>query len=258
MGVEPGREGHEMVREVEFTSETQSLRGKIFSPEHPNEHNPGLLFIHGWRGDQAGKAECAAEATSLGYVAMTFDLRGHGASEGDMQSLNIENFMNDVTAAYDRLAEERGVDANRITVVGNSFGSYLAALLVQRRSVEKLVLQAPANYPDDIVARPVAEYTGTKPISEWRQLPLEHAATASLDSVHAFKGDVLVVESELDAFVPHQTTENYVQAVEDKSRVRHEVLLGAPHSLKDPNLRMQYQNILLSWLQETSKERVDG
>jgi len=204
-------------------------------------------------GDQVGRGEIAAEVAKQGYICMTFDLRGHGMSEGNMEELTTENFMHDVEAAYDTLAATKGIDPKKITVYGNSFGSYLAAVLVKRRAVQNIALQAPANYPDDILEKPVATYTGTPPISTWRQKPIDENETESLRAMHAFPGNVLVIESELDTFVPHQTTENYLEAVADKKHLEHALLKGAPHSLKDPLQRAKCRTILQAWLQKNQE-----
>ena len=248
---EPQLIDNERVRQIEFVSEGKMLQGTIFSPEVLKEKNPGLLFIHGSpsRG-QAGQVEYADAVAKAGYMAMTFDLSGHGASQGGDQPPVMENFLNDTTAAYDRFVQEAALDPKKITVVGGSLGSYLALMLAERKRVENLVLQNPANFPDNVLEKPVTDYTGTEPVLEWRQQPLKFDSNASLKAIHEFKGNVLIVESELDELIPHQSTENYVKAVKDTSRVRREVLPGAKHYLADPAQRMQYQNMLLAWLQE--------
>jgi len=240
----------ETVREqsVEFVSGGQKVRGALYFPERMGSKNPALLLIHGWRGDQTGRAEIARAASARGFVCLTFDLRGHGTSEGDLAALRVEDFMGDVTTAYDLLSKASGVDPKRISVGGNSFGSYLAARLVGVRDVENLALQAPANYPDDVIDRPVMDYSGTRPVSEWRQAPLASDATSSLDAVHGFRGKILVIESERDEFVPRQTTQNYLDAASNPAAVEHEVLLGASHTLRDPELRKQCKDILLAFL----------
>ncbi len=42
---------------------------------------PAYLFLHGWTGSQAGDLKRAAKIATLGCVCLTFDLRGHAATE---------------------------------------------------------------------------------------------------------------------------------------------------------------------------------
>ena len=240
----------ETVREqsVEFVSGGQKVRGRMFFPERMGAKNPGLLLIHGWQGGQGDREEAAIATATRGFVCLTFDLRGHGTSEGGLEELRMDDFMNDVTAAFDLLSSKPCVDPKRVTVGGYSFGSYLAARLVGVRDVENLVLQAPANYPDEVLDWPVVEYSGTRPIAEWREMPLSSDETSSLSAVHRFPGNVLIIESERDQCVSHQTTQNHIDAVSDPGKVTHKVLLGAPHFLEDPGQRKLSQDILLTFL----------
>lgn len=245
-------ENNEHMQEIEFTCEDQKLKGKLFFPEQLRVKQPGVVFINGWKGNQNSKTDYASAAASLGYVSMTFDMRGQGESEGDLSTLTMENFLHDGEAAYDRLIAEQAVDADDITIVGNSLGAYIAARLTERKNTKNLILQAPANYPDQELVRPLADYAGVKSILEWRQQILKPETNIALDALNKFKGNLLIVESQLDDFIPHQTVENYVSAAQDPARVKLELMSGAPHSLKDPSLRMQYQNLISDFLLDKS------
>jgi len=105
----------------------RSLHGRLFGPA---EQRPGVLFVHGLHSTQAGYAERAeALAEAIGAVCLTFDLGGHGESEGSQPSLSLADHIGDVVVAYDRLVAERDVDPGRIGVAGASYGGYLAAVL---------------------------------------------------------------------------------------------------------------------------------
>ena len=115
---------------------------------------PGVLFVHGWGGDQHQYLDRARELAALGSVCLTFDLRGHAQTQALYEKVSREESLRDVLAAYDFLASQSSVDSDSIAVVGASYGGYLAALLTAMRPVKWLALCAPALYKDSEWAVP--------------------------------------------------------------------------------------------------------
>src|SRR5690349_4858240 len=94
---------------ITFIVDGQKLHGTLFYPEKPKSQNPAVLFLHGWRSSEKnilGRAEALAK---LGFVCMTFNLRGNGTSEGDIALLTRQDFLNDALAAYDFLSKQQKV-----------------------------------------------------------------------------------------------------------------------------------------------------
>jgi esterase/lipase len=60
----------------------------------------------------------------------------------------------------------------------------------------------------------------------------------------------LIIESEKDDSVPHQTILNYVNAVKDKSKLTHILMKGAPHSIKEGKFRDEVERILVDWFKK--------
>src|SRR5581483_10888284 len=99
------------MQDVTYTVEGQTLHGSLLYPEKVKPKNPAILFLHGWKSSQKRHIERAKHLVALGFVCMTFDLQGHGESEGDRAILSIENYLSDVIAAYDFLKKQKDVDA---------------------------------------------------------------------------------------------------------------------------------------------------
>ncbi len=60
------------------------LAGSHFRPSKSAAPGPGLLFVHGLGSGQTGYAPRAERAAvALGVVSLTFNLSGHGRSDGD-------------------------------------------------------------------------------------------------------------------------------------------------------------------------------
>jgi esterase/lipase len=238
-----------IMKPISFTSDYEELKGKLFLPDTPVDNNPAVLIIHGWKSRQRGGEYLAQALSEKGYIVMTFDLRGHGESAGNLEVLSRTHFLADAEAAYDVLAGTPGVDNERITVIGSSFGGYLAALLSSKRKVHALVLRVPANYFDRGFDDP-QERSGDDPEREiWRGEVHPYVETASLRAVHDFTGRVLVVESERDEQIPSEVIRSYCNAVTDPARITHVVMKDAPHSIsRDEGFREEYRKIVLEWI----------
>ena len=114
----------------------------------PDARMPGVLFLHGWGGNQQQYAPRAREIAALGCACLTVDMRGHAETVRDHASVTREDNLRDALAAYDRLADEKAVDREQVAVVGSSYGGYLATILTTLRPVKWLALRAPALYKD--------------------------------------------------------------------------------------------------------------
>lgn len=234
---------------VQIPSGEIQLSGNLFPSSSKAEgKSPVVLHIHGWKSRQDRAFEISKLLSAMGFICLTFDLRGHGKSPGDIEKFSRKDFLEDCIAAYDFLAEQEGVDKESISVVGSSFGAYLAALLTKERTVSRLVLRVPADYPDEGFEIPKVQAEDPKKL-EWRANPKKWKETAALRAVHDFRGETLVVESEKDESIPHQTVQNYINAVEEEGLLTHVVMKDAPHSLRErPDLQREFEKILVDWM----------
>jgi pimeloyl-ACP methyl ester carboxylesterase len=195
----------------------------------------GLLFVHGLGSDQQGYLERAqAVAEELNCTSLTFDLSGHGASDGDPESLSISDHLDDVIAAYDALSNRAEVDPQRIGVCGASYGAYLTCRLIALRSVARVLLRAPALYDDGRFD------------THLDRLASDPAARADqfFGVLASFDNDVLIVESERDETIPHRIVERYLQALR---RGQHRVIAGATHQLTEQSWRENFRALILDW-----------
>jgi uncharacterized protein len=234
------------MQHVSFIVDGQKLVGTLQYPRETKEKNPAILMIHGWMSSQKRNVLYAQELNTLGFIVMTFDLRSHGESEGERSKLSREDYMKDVTAAYDFLLEQEGVDSDRIGIIGSSFGSYLAAILSSKRNIKWLALRVPANYPDEGFDVPQVKLSNPK-TTAWRSEELAADATISLRAIQEYKNDLLIIESELDDLCPHQTMKNYMNACRDSSKLTHVVMKGADHSIKTEKFRAVFTDIIVDW-----------
>jgi uncharacterized protein len=204
-------------------------------PEPTPKRAAGLLFVHGLGSSQSGyiaRAEIVAAET--GIVCLAFDLRGHGASGGVLPELSPREHLADLFVAFDYLAGLRGIDGDRIGLCGASYGAYLAALFVAERPVKRLLLRAPAVYADDDVDVPIGQLSGARP---------GRPSTVAFERLHAFPGEVLVVESELDTVIPRSLIDRYTAS---SPRAQRAVIHGAGHAL-EPQFERTFVEIICAW-----------
>jgi len=240
------------MKQVEFVVDNNKLSATLFFPQSLKAKNPAILFIQGWTGEKERSYQYANGLAELGFISFLFDARGHGDSGGNTNTATTKEFLDDVIAAYDYFIRVEGVNPENISVIGSSFGGYLATLLSTKRGVKRLVLRVPANYPNNAFDEPKMQTSGTDSpaLFAWTAEKRGPVDTFALDAISRFNGDVLIIESEKDDVVHHQTVQNYADAVKDKSKLKHIVIKDAPHSFKKGPFRDKVEKILKEWFKK--------
>lgn len=231
---------------IDITVEDERIAGTLLTP--PSKV-PGVLFVHGWGGSQQRDLARARGIAGLGCVCLTFDLRGHERTFDARESVSREQNLADILAAYDLLAEHHAVDRECIAVIGSSYGGYLSTLLSARRQVRWMALRVPALYWDEQWHLPKRQLDVQR-LAEYRRTPWTAADNLALRACSAFTGDVLLVESEHDDFVPHTTLMSYRNAFDKAHSMTHRTLAGADHGLSEDRHQQAYTRILIDWVSE--------
>ncbi|MDP4917508.1 MAG: alpha/beta fold hydrolase [Haliea sp.] len=178
-------------RVVSFWRDGVQLKGSVFKPSGltAEQKLPGILMVHGWGGNRANLNRAyAAQFAELGFVVMTFDVRGWGESDGfflasdtaataggitsepssGAQMLVREirevvdplEMLHDTHAALAWFTAEPNLQADNLGIWGTSLGGALAIVTAARNSrINAIVTQvgavnSKANFamiPDDMV-----------------------------------------------------------------------------------------------------------
>ena len=231
---------------IEIAVDDQRIAGTLVEPA---ALVPGVLFVHGWGGNQDHYLARAREIAALGCICLTIDLRGHAKTESQEGTVTREDNLRDVIAAYDVLASRPGLDPSSIAVVGSSYGGYLAAILSAERPVRWLTLRVPALYKDEDWALPKQELKKFG-LAAFRQGHVRPQDNRALAACAEFEGDVLIVESERDAIIPHPVIANYIAAFEQAHSLTYRVIEGADHGLSEERWQQAYTSLLLNWATE--------
>lgn len=102
------------------------LEGTVFG-----SGTKGVVLAHMFPADQSSWSEFAQDLEKRGFVALTFNFRGYGESEGDKDIGVIDR---DVIGAIEFLVEKRGASSG-VVLVGASMGG-TASLIAGIRSMK--------------------------------------------------------------------------------------------------------------------------
>ncbi|MGZ3254712.1 MAG: alpha/beta hydrolase family protein [Burkholderiaceae bacterium] len=216
----------------------------------PSAKLPGVLFVHGWGGSQEKYLARAQEIAALGCVGLTFNLRGHGDTQLQFETVSREKNLHDVLAAYDVLVSHPQVDESAIAVVGSSYGGYLAAILTTMRPVKWLALRVPALYMDRDWEVPKRQLHKDQDLDNYRKSLIPAKDNRALRAAAAYEGDVLIVESEFDNVVPHTVIANYLEAFIKPHSLTYRMIKKADHGLTDEVHQRAYTSLLVNWMAE--------
>jgi dipeptidyl aminopeptidase/acylaminoacyl peptidase len=110
---------------VTFYSEGMRLSGDLYLPEGlpARQRRAGIVLCHGYTGvKDLYLPDNARILNAAGYVVLTFDYKGWGASEGPRSRLAPYSRVADVQAALTFLGLQSSVDAARLGIYGTSYG----------------------------------------------------------------------------------------------------------------------------------------
>jgi pimeloyl-ACP methyl ester carboxylesterase len=231
---------------IEIGVDGQRLAGTLVAPATTI---PGILFVHGWGGNQEQYLARAREVAALGCVSLTFDLRGHARSDGRNEAVSREDNLRDVLAAYDTLTRHPAVDSRAIAVIGSSYGGYLAAILTSLRPVRWLGLRVPALYKDEDWLLPKRQLDREE-LAAYRQRHVGPEENRALAACAAFEGDALLVGSEHDDVVPRPAVASFRAAFGRARSLTYRVIEGADHGLSEEPWQRAYTSLLVGWITE--------
>ena len=231
------------------------LDGTVLAPKTAV---PGVLFVHGWGGNQEQYLERARQAAAPGCVCLTFDLTGHGRTLDEQQNVTRETNLQDLLAACDALVAHPLIDRDAVAVVGSSYGGYLAAILTELRPVRWLGLRVPALYLDDGWNTPKRALHVEHDLVAYRKRIVPASDNRALRAAARFGGDVLLVESEHDEIVPHTAIASYLQAFLHAHSLTYRVIESADHGLSDDASQRAYTALVVNWLTEMVAGRRAG
>ena len=114
--------------------------GLAYSLWLPDQVRGGVVILHGAGSCKESHYDYARLLVSVGYAAISFDQRGHGASEGVMDGRVIE----DIVAIADLLRARIDSPEAAIALRGSSMGGCFALLSASAAGARAVVAMCPA------------------------------------------------------------------------------------------------------------------
>ncbi len=134
---------------VVFENAGQRLFGMFHIPEPPHAPPfPAVVMLHGFAGHKIEPhrlfVKAARRFAAEGILALRFDFRGCGESDGDSEDLSIEGEIGDAKAALALVRGRGDVRRECVGLLGMSLGGSIAACVAgaERGAVRCLVLWA--------------------------------------------------------------------------------------------------------------------
>lgn len=200
-----------------------------------------VLWIQGWSSSMESHSEGVKRmAHKSGVTFATLDYAGHGLSNCDIEESTREQQLNEVIALFDEL---KSMGFQNITVVGGSFGGYMAALLVGKRPVSAVVLRAPAAYTDlefDIPHKDTRKWHEVDVNTRANEAEQFIADNMGIKSLKTFDGFTYVLEHELDEQVPQIMPRAYYECARHGNYLIIPRTEHSPRKMKNPKPHFDY------------------
>ena len=199
----------------------------LFRPE--GEPRAGIVILHGASSAKESHFDFARTAVAHDMVALAFDQRGHGRSEGELGAGAVD----DVLAMCGLVREH----APRIALRGSSMGGFMAITAAAADGdVDAVIAICPA--PQDFLLRGLRaerfEFRADRASLEpWLERADLHAATASL----APRTALLLLHAEGDEQVPYTISQELFEAAGEPKRLL--VMPGGHHRSIQHDLELQ-------------------
>lgn len=233
-------------------SETGSLAGISWCLWRPDGRGPwpAVMVLHGAGSRKENHADFARLATANGFVALTFDNRGHGETEGDLDPSVVD----DLRLLAEWLAARPEVDERRVAARGSSMGGLMAihAGAASDRVAAVIAICPAAQWMLAEDVRRIAEGRPPPPGSAFAEMRVDAPALAGWletsdvgEAVrHMGAKPLLLIHARGDEVVPYTHSEKlYELAQEPKKLV---LLEGGDHRSAQHDVELQGES--LRWL----------
>jgi alpha-beta hydrolase superfamily lysophospholipase len=233
-------------------SESGQLDGIAYNLWLPpaDEPAPAVIVFHGAGSQKENHADYARAALAHGFVALTFDNRGHGETEGSLGP----GVIGDLQRLARFVAQRPETDERRVAVRGSSMGGLLAIhMAAASDAVAAVVAICPAS--EQMMLTSVRRVAGGKPPppgSYLEAMRIDAKALAAWLEEHEVGDAVerlgakpfLLIHAKGDEQVPYQHSEElYARAAEPKRLL---LLEGGDHRSAQHDAELQGES--LRWL----------
>lgn len=210
-------------------------------------NNRVVLSLIGYQSSKATYGDlCQSIVKGTGSTVVVFDYSGHGDSFVDLMDTRPAQHLNEVVCVFDWIKD--AYPESRITVMGASYGGFLAGHLARWREFDSMILRAPAIYAPDHFYHRQQDIDRNWTNRVFRRDESLLADHEMLQRLKNFSGKSLVIVHECDEVVPAQTTDAYIAVLNADVFVAKD----QPHSIRDATKDDidAYQNAISNWINQ--------
>ncbi len=248
---------------VQFQNRSEKwLRGMIHRPTtiRTRRGGPSVVFFHGFTGDRMEShwlfVKCARALAREGIASLRFDFYGSGESEGEFSEATWQSEISDATVAVEFFRRQKGIDPDRLSLLGLSLGGAIAASIATTARAQALVLWSALAHPQELHA--LAEATvklaaGVDRAHEYGAHLVSSRFLENLDqleplkAVATFHGPTLIIHPEKDDYLPLSHPEAYFQAA--GAAIKEKVIIpGADHTFTSVAWEREVITRSVEWL----------
>ncbi len=183
-----------------------------------------FVFFHGASGGNYSRVMTFAKpVVEAGSSILAFDHSGHGSSTGLEKKSSLHKRTQEAYAVVDAFANK-----NPRTVCGSSMGGYIAIKMLEKYSVENLILYCPAVYDQD--AFDVSFDSGFTEIIRKQDSWKNTDASAIL---RKFEGSLLVIIGSEDKTIPKGVLTLIDESAANTRKKEFLIVPGVPHAIHD-------------------------
>jgi pimeloyl-ACP methyl ester carboxylesterase len=231
-----------------------ALDGWRFTPREPN--GSVAILLHGIADNRLGMLAHASFLLRNGYSVLLPDLRGHGASAGDILTYGIKE-ADDIRCWADLLLN--GHAAGRLYGIGQSLGAaiLLESLLTEPR-LRAIVADSPFASFEEIAYDRLQQFSGMPRAAFWPMIHFAFAYTSlrygvdlrrasPVDAIRATKVPILLIHGALDTNIPPRHSQQLHAANLATSQLW--IVGNAGHVASLSTAPDDYVRNVLGWLQ---------
>ncbi len=224
-----------------------------------NARAPAVAVLHGWGSNAEMMLPVAAPLHQAGYAVLLFDARCHGRSDDD-NFASLPRFAEDLDYVLGWLAQQPGVDAAKIAVLGHSVGAGAVLLAASRRNDLAAVISVAAfSHPANMMRRFLAARHVPYMLFGWYVIRyVQHIigqrfdAIAPRHTISKIHCPVLLVHGNDDTTIPvSEAHEIYAQRTSDAVQL---LILPGEHDASDELER--HADKLLAFLNQATRTGV--
>ena len=218
---------------VEFpTRKGKILRGVLHRPGLAQPHEvPGVVFFHGFAGNRMEShwifVKCARALAQAGVASLRFDFYGSGESDGEFREMTLRGEIADGRAAVAFMHCQKGIDPERIGLLGLSLGGAVAATVAPSVKAKALVLWSALAHTTrlhELVKKTAKKVPGKPGTLEFDARELHPRLIEDIQKVEPIRhlaryhGPTLIIHPEKDEAIPVSHARDFLKAAGAKAK----------------------------------------